>query len=213
MTLWIVVALCFLRSLRCFLRISLFSFVASIFSLAVVGVLRFLLFSMKFFVSSENLLFLLVMLFYFLPAPISGSVMLLIISFKEMLLLLSSCCSSRAAYRFCRSILNSFTICLHVACYQVLIQPCLRFTLFPHNWLFWKLRHLQTSFLASRYFLLWTAFILDLYSHWKLLYELRSRVVCYPKIKLSPCVLVFCFILCCAYYDASILNYILCILH
>ena len=36
MTLWIVVALCFLRSLRCFLRISLFSSVASIFSLAVV---------------------------------------------------------------------------------------------------------------------------------------------------------------------------------
>ena len=33
MTLWIVVALCFLRSLRCFLRISLFSPVASIFSL------------------------------------------------------------------------------------------------------------------------------------------------------------------------------------
>ena len=104
MTHWIVVALCFLRSLRCFLRISLFSSVASIFSLAVVGVLRFLLFSMKFFVSSENLLFLLVLLFHFLPAPISGSVMLLIISFKEMLLLLSSCCSSRAAYRFCRSI-------------------------------------------------------------------------------------------------------------
>ena len=51
MTLWIVVALCFLRSLRCFLRISLFSSVASIFSLPVVGVLRFLLFSMKFFVS------------------------------------------------------------------------------------------------------------------------------------------------------------------
>ena len=48
MTLWIVVALCFLRSLRCFLWISLFSSVASIFSLAVVGVLRFLLFSMKF---------------------------------------------------------------------------------------------------------------------------------------------------------------------
>ena len=112
MTLWIVVALCFLRSLRCFLRISLFSSVASIFSLAVVGVLRFLLFSMKFFVSSENLLFLLVLLLHFLPAPISGSVMLFI-SFKEMLLLLSSCCSSRAAYRFCRSILNSFTICLH----------------------------------------------------------------------------------------------------
>ena len=65
MTLWIVVALCFLRSLRCFLRISLFSSVASIFSLAVVGVLRFLLFSMKFFVSSENLLFLLVLLFHF----------------------------------------------------------------------------------------------------------------------------------------------------
>ena len=103
MTLWIVVALCFLRSLRCFLRISLFSSVASIFSLAVVGVSRFLLFSMKFFVSSENLLFLLVLLFHFLPAPISGSVMLLFISFKEMLLLLSSCCSSRAAYRFCRS--------------------------------------------------------------------------------------------------------------
>ena len=104
MTLWIVVALCFLRSLRCFLRISLFSYVASIFSLAVVGVLRFLLFYMKFFVSSENLLFLLVLLFHFLPAPISGSVMLLFISFKEMLLLLLSCCSSRAAYRFCRSI-------------------------------------------------------------------------------------------------------------
>ena len=49
----------------------------------------------------------------FLPAPFSGSVMLLFISFKEMLLLLSSCCSSIAAYRFCRSILNSFTICLH----------------------------------------------------------------------------------------------------
>ena len=113
MTLWIVVALCFLRSLRCFLRISLLSSVASIFSLAVVGVLRFLLFSMKFFVSSENLLFLLVLLFHFLPAPISGSVMLLFISFKGMLLLLSSCYSSRAAYRFCRSILNSFTICLH----------------------------------------------------------------------------------------------------
>ena len=31
MTLWIVFALCFLRSLRCFLRISLFSSVASIF--------------------------------------------------------------------------------------------------------------------------------------------------------------------------------------
>ena len=112
MTLWIVVALCFLRSLRCFFRISLFSSVASIFSLAVVGVLKFLLFSMKFFVSYENLLFLLVLLFHFLPAPISGSVMLFI-SFKEMLLLLSSCCSSRAAYRFCRSILNSFTIFLH----------------------------------------------------------------------------------------------------
>ena len=41
MTLWIVVALCFLRSLRCFLRISLFSSVASIFSLAVVCVLRY----------------------------------------------------------------------------------------------------------------------------------------------------------------------------
>ena len=103
MTLWIVVALCFLRSLRCFLWISLFSSVASVFSLAVV--LRFLLFSLKFFVSSENLLFLLVLLFHFLPAPISDSVMLLFISFKEMLLLLSSCCSSRAAYRFCRSIL------------------------------------------------------------------------------------------------------------
>ena len=57
-----VVALCFLRSLRCFLR-SLFSSVASIFSLAVVGVLRFLLFSMKFFVSSD-LLFRLVLLFH-----------------------------------------------------------------------------------------------------------------------------------------------------
>ena len=34
MTLWIVVALCFMRSLRCFLRISLFSSVTSIFSLA-----------------------------------------------------------------------------------------------------------------------------------------------------------------------------------
>ena len=55
----------------------MFSSVASIFSLAVVGVLRFHLFSMKFFVSSENLLFLLVLLFHFLPAPISGSVMLL----------------------------------------------------------------------------------------------------------------------------------------
>ena len=42
----------------------------------------------------------------------------------------------------------------------------------------------------------------------KLLYELRSRVVCYPKIKLSPRVLGFCFILCCAQYDASILNYV-----
>ena len=96
-----------------FLADKFVSSVASIFSLAVVGVLRFLLFSMKFFVSSENLLFLLVLLFHFLPAPISGSVMLLFISSKEMLLLLSSCCSSRAAYRFCRSILNSFTICLH----------------------------------------------------------------------------------------------------
>ena len=47
----------------------MFSSVAYIFSLAVVGVLRFLLFSMKFFVSSENLLFLLVLLFHFLPAP------------------------------------------------------------------------------------------------------------------------------------------------
>ena len=91
----------------------MFSSVASIFSLAVVDVLRFLHFSMKFFVSSENLLFLLVLLFHFLPAPISGSVMLLFISFKEMLLLLSSCCSFRVAYQFCRSILNSFTICLH----------------------------------------------------------------------------------------------------
>ena len=41
---------------------------------------------MKFFVSSENLLFLLVLLFHFLPAPINGSVMLLFISFKEMLM-------------------------------------------------------------------------------------------------------------------------------
>ena len=32
----------------------------------------------------------------------------------------------------------------------------------------------------------------------KLLCELRSRVVCYPKIKLNPRVLGFCFILCCA---------------
>ena len=78
----------------------MFSSVASIFSLAVVGVLGFLLFSMKFFVSSENLLFLLVLLFHFLPEPISGSVMLLFISFKEMLLLLSSCCSSRAHIDF-----------------------------------------------------------------------------------------------------------------
>ena len=33
---------------------------------------------------------------------------------------------------------------------------------------------------------------------YKLLNELRSRVVCYPKIKLIPRVLVFIFILCCA---------------
>ena len=47
-----------------------------------------------------------------------------------------------------------------------------------------------------------------IYTFVKLLYELRSRVVCYPKIKLNPRVLGFCFILCCALYDASILNYI-----
>ena len=27
---------------------------------------------------------------------------------------------------------------------------------------------------------------------------MHSRVVCYPKIKLSPCVLSFCYVLCCA---------------
>ena len=32
----------------------------------------------------------------------------------------------------------------------------------------------------------------------KLLYELRSRVVCYPKIKLNPRAPGLCFILCCA---------------
>ena len=107
MTLWIVVALrC------CFLRISLFSSVAYFFFSCC--------WCFESFVSSENLLFRLVLLFHFLPAPISGSVMLLIISFKEMLLLLSSCCSSRAAYRFCRSILNSFTICLHTLSGSVL---------------------------------------------------------------------------------------------
>ena len=46
---------------------------------------------------------------------------------------------------------------------------------------------------------------LHIYNAWqtcthivKLLYELRSRVVCCPKIKLNPRVLGFCFILCCA---------------
>ena len=42
----------------------------------------------------------------------------------------------------------------------------------------------------------------------KLPYELRSREMCYPKIKLSPRVLGFCYILCCARYDASFLDYV-----
>ena len=42
----------------------------------------------------------------------------------------------------------------------------------------------------------------------KLHYELRSTVMCYPKIKPNSSVLGFCYILCCAWYDVSILNYI-----
>ena len=42
----------------------------------------------------------------------------------------------------------------------------------------------------------------------ELLYELRLRVVCYPKIKFNPRVLGIWFILCCAWNDAFILNYV-----
>ena len=44
-----------------------------------------------------------------------------------------------------------FDYFLSVACYEVFIQRCLRFTLcFPITDYFFKVRHLQTSFLASR---------------------------------------------------------------
>ena len=68
--------------------------------------------------------------------------------------------------------------------------------------------HNLSTLIKKRHILMRTA-VLYIYTHIaKLLYELRSRVVCYTKIKLIPHVLCFCYNLCCASYDASIIIYI-----